>query len=353
MKDLRIAYLPELIGSGGLLSPCSSIRTDYYLKQLAVHSGAKIRYFYEVRGLDPLHYDVIFVNRLAIPSIEEVKYLLHTVQKAPAPIPVILDLDDDLLAIPPEHVDYQRIHPRLEALALLVKKADAVIVSTPELAQALPRGGNARYVIPNRVLLPRIRALPEAAFHGATRVLYFGTASHIHELHTLQPLFDSSSPWFSGLQLVVAGIVSSDSHWYTTINLLHPCVDTFLDRLASLEGYRCGLAPLRLDDPLNRSKSEIKIFDYAYLGLPVIASSCPQYQRTIVHGRTGFLVSENPKEWIQYLKLLQSDRRCAEVSAEAAAHLAALAPSDKAITSTLIEIIHSIAHSYNQRDIRS
>lgn len=341
MTSLRIAYFPELVGDGGLLSPCSSIRTDYYLKILAQASADTIQHVYNIQLFDPNHFDVVFINRLALASVDDVRRLLAAVRSGGKVIPLILDLDDDLLAIPTNHVDYQRIRPRLEGLALLVEHADAVIVSTPELARALPRADAGIHVVPNRVLLSRIRALPVEAFSGSTRVLYFGTSSHIHELQTLQPLFDPSSSLYTGLELVVAGIVSESNNWYASINVLHPCVDTFLNRLAELRGFRCGLAPLRLGDPLNASKSEIKIFDYAYLGLPVIASACPQYDRVIEHGQTGFLVSDDLTEWGQCLNILESDVQCAEISARAASHLSDIAPSDKVIVASIKHIIQS------------
>jgi len=340
---MQVAYLPEFLGCTGLLSPCSSIRTDHHLKLLAQHTGCLIRHVHQLATFDPWGVDLVFINRLALSSAAEAHQLCSQLRHAPAPIPLILDLDDDLLAIQADHVDYAMIQPRLAALEILVAEADAVIVSTPELAQALPRDAAAVHVLPNRVLHTKIRALPLQAFQGVSDVLYFGTASHRHELQMLRPLFDPASSHYTGLGLVVAGIADADSDadaaWYRTLAISHPCVDTFIDRLAGLRGFRCGLAPLRANDPVNAAKSEIKIFDYSYLGLPVIASRCPPYQRAIQNRQTGFLVDDGIDSWAQALELIKSDELCARLSAQAAAHLLAIAPTPASMLRSLQAIL--------------
>lgn len=67
-----------------------------------------------------------------------------------------------------------------------------------------------------------------------------------------------------------------------------------------------GIAPLHPDLPFNRGKSGIKALEYGATGVPVIASSYPQYVSTIRHGVTGFL-AETPEEWRFYLNMLGRD----------------------------------------------
>ncbi|MEB3166807.1 MAG: glycosyltransferase [Cyanobacteriota bacterium] len=337
---LKIAYLPELLGQTGFLTPCSSIRTDHHLKLLAQHRGCRVHHAYPLAPFDPAGFDVVFINRLALPDQAAVTRLVAQLRRRDPPIPLIVDLDDDLLAIPSDHVDYAAIQPRLGGLRILLAEADAVIVSTPELARVLPADAAAIHVLPNRVLHSRLRALPEQAFAGATDVLYCGTQSHLHELMMLRPLFDPASVLYTGLNLVVVGIADTDSAWYRALPISHPCVETFIDRLSGLRGLRCGLAPLRADDAVNAAKSEIKIFDYMYSGLPVIASATPAYRRCIRHGETGFLVDDNNlSAWSQALEQIKSDALCARLSGQAAAHLLSIAPTPSSMLCSLETIL--------------
>jgi glycosyltransferase involved in cell wall biosynthesis len=66
--------------------------------------------------------------------------------------------------------------------------------------------------------------------------------------------------------------------------------------------FDIGLAPL-VDNRFNRSKSFIKILEYAALGVPFIASPVGPYADHVVDGVTGFLAS-TPDEWAERLDQL-------------------------------------------------
>jgi glycosyltransferase involved in cell wall biosynthesis len=61
-------------------------------------------------------------------------------------------------------------------------------------------------------------------------------------------------------------------------------------------GLHCGLAPLQTS-VFNACKSNLKYLEYSALGIPTCASHTPPYDNTIIHGETGYLVSDN--EWSQ------------------------------------------------------
>lgn len=73
-----------------------------------------------------------------------------------------------------------------------------------------------------------------------------------------------------------------------------------------LKNFDIGIAPL-IDNPFNRSKSDLKLLEYAGLGIPCVASAVIPYSLSIVHGETGFLAKDN-KDWVYYLENLIENR---------------------------------------------
>ncbi len=69
--------------------------------------------------------------------------------------------------------------------------------------------------------------------------------------------------------------------------------------------FDIAVAPI-IETGFNQSKSDLKIKEYAALGLPVVASNITPYKESVMEGYTGFLASTG-KEWFDYLELLIKD----------------------------------------------
>lgn len=67
-----------------------------------------------------------------------------------------------------------------------------------------------------------------------------------------------------------------------------------------------GLAPLDSTETFNVTKSDIRLREYAGLGIPFIASMSEAYGATAL--ASGGLVATNEEDWGEYLELLYSDR---------------------------------------------
>jgi glycosyltransferase involved in cell wall biosynthesis len=63
-----------------------------------------------------------------------------------------------------------------------------------------------------------------------------------------------------------------------------------------------ALCPLRWDE-MTMGKSDVKFLEYAVSGAATVATNCPVYNKTIVHGETGLLAG-SPSEMIDCVALL-------------------------------------------------
>jgi glycosyltransferase involved in cell wall biosynthesis len=70
-----------------------------------------------------------------------------------------------------------------------------------------------------------------------------------------------------------------------------------------LRNVDINLAPLELDNPFTESKSTLKYFEAAVMGVPTVASDVRAYQACIRHGENGFLC-RTEEDWVDYLARL-------------------------------------------------
>lgn len=76
----------------------------------------------------------------------------------------------------------------------------------------------------------------------------------------------------------------------------------------SYNEFDVALAPL-VDDEFNRMKSELKIIEAGFHGIPIVCSDLPMYADVITHGENGFLIEENKshKDFLKFAKVLMDE----------------------------------------------
>lgn len=248
-------------------------------------------------------------------------------------IACVYELDDDLFSIPKEfpivhsmgcrpHEFYERPEIR-QTIQAFLSKADAIIVSTPELSdalsnycQVLPR----RFVIPNAIDLPmwtdawRLRlqlGLTMAAQRESPLTIgWHASGSHNIDAPLVATALARVLEEHNRIQLHLVGW----SGCFDTMHVLEPFksrvfegnwerIDRLPDRLASFD---IGLACIS-DCAFNRAKSGIKYLELAAVGVPCIASPLPCYTRLIKDRVDGLLVKGNdPAGWYAALTELIS-----------------------------------------------
>jgi processive 1,2-diacylglycerol beta-glucosyltransferase len=217
--------------------------------------------------------------------------------------PVVVDLDDLLLALPENHPDRINHHyaGRLFPLLRAMLDADLVTVSTSQLAEHLS------FLDPNIRVLPNY--IDEQVWDLSTRqgpalpdqpikIAYMGGDSHAPDFEPLIPvLIEILQTYPNQVMLQSVGM-----------QLLSPLKDTPNAKAVSFlfdypgyvdyvqgQHFDLAIAPLE-DNTFNRCKSSMKYLEYSALGVPGVYSNLTPYSGLIKHGENGFLAS-SPQEW--------------------------------------------------------
>jgi GT2 family glycosyltransferase/glycosyltransferase involved in cell wall biosynthesis len=304
LTDLRgpgrhaVVLVPERLDIG-VLSPCAYIRMLLPLAHPAAGGAVAVTLATAEQALS-LQADLIISHRYAVPDRAAAAALLAHAARTRAPF--IFDLDDNLVELPADHPESERLGPKAETVAALLAGADRVHVSTAALAARLApfiRGGMSHIqVIPNGLderlwsgpadagaALPRALATA-GVVAGPVRILYMGTATHGADLDLVLPALIRLHETFGDrIAIDLVGIVGEGAlppcirrvEVPARAGLSYPAFVAWLTDRQRRQPWSIGIAPLA-DTPFNRCKSAVKMLDYAALGLATVVSDMPAYR---------------------------------------------------------------------------
>ncbi|HEY6760070.1 MAG TPA: hypothetical protein VI318_11285 [Baekduia sp.] len=245
--------------------------------------------------------DAVLIYRLASP---EVRGLVAQLKRRG--VAVVWDNDDDFLNLPKNRRNRQttgRSNAQIfAAMARTAAMAHTFVTTTPQLAEVF-RGAGAppARIIENYVLpVDRPRRSPEAMASGRMTVGWIAGMEHRADATGLQlaATFRALQDRHPGLDVVTVGVELALTERYT-----HVPRSEFDALPEIIAGFDLGIAPL-LDTPFNRSRSNIKVKEYAASGVPWVASPCGPYAELgEPHG--GRLVPDDG--WLDALSALVDD----------------------------------------------
>ncbi|WP_066515834.1 glycosyltransferase [Curtobacterium ammoniigenes] len=255
-------------------------------------------------GADDARYDIVLVQRDAVDAALEPAFVA-AVRAAGAGL--VVDIDDDFFTESARRrLRATEFAPdRLEAVADLVRAADAVLVSSPRLAAIVQQRTSALVAFVPNELDPEfwvddpVTMLPTPD-DDVVRVLYAGSTTHGDDLALLRDVFaelatDDGRPVH--LELVGVTPASGPDAWWDRLAIpdgwTHYPEFTRWMR-GNADRWSAAVAPLA-DDEFNRSKSDLKILDYGLLGLPVVASDAEAYRH--MRGEGVQLVPNTTPSW--------------------------------------------------------
>lgn len=238
--------------------------------------------------------------------------------------PVVMDLDDDLLALPLHHPDRIKTHFAKAQLPILIgmMQATALTVTTPYLADFLSKYNTNIFVLPNYLddSLWQFNAPQVELIGEKIRIFYIGTPTHVPDLEMLKAAFRALALKYPGrLEFIFYGAnLTFDGSVPAGITNLPSETYVYADyvKIALAQKANIAIAPLE-DIPFNHCKSSIKFFEYSAMGLPGVFSRVPPYTGVVEEGVNGFTASTTD-EWVEALGWLIENTHLRESIARAA-----------------------------------
>lgn len=248
---------------------------------------------------------------------------------------VVIDLDDDYLAIFPSHplYDVMKEGKRNKAFcSTILSFADVIVVSTDPLKQKIQQHMKKVYNLDKKiVIIPNMNDKNDWNHKTAKKkkgkfvIGYSGSYSHDDDLKMCFPAIAKIMDKYPYVYFESLGAVGNENlQLYNCFSEeaklrcdILPSTWTFKEypkHLASLK-WDIGIAPL-VDVEFTRSKSPIKFFEYSMYKIPTIASRVYPYfisafgKEIITHEKNGLLVK--PSEWFDALEKLILDENLRE-----------------------------------------
>jgi glycosyltransferase involved in cell wall biosynthesis len=212
---------------------------------------------------------------------------------------VVFDLDDALFRLSPSLATKSRtarwLYGPHQALRLL-RRADAIVVSTEVLANMLPRG------LPEPTILPTVPDpldYPLAARDPGAPVVvgWAGTVGGLGYLDALRTVFQRLKA--EGLATVE---VVSSRPWSGPASF-HPW--RLDESISVFDRFSIGIMPLP-DTDYTRAKAGFKLLQYMASGIPVVSSPVGVNRELITRSGAGYL-ADAPGEWEDALRSLAAD----------------------------------------------
>lgn len=271
-------------------------------------------------------YDVLLLERFSDPGIIDLCDAIKT-QWTPEGIlsrpKIVYELDDICWRLTPDRPHYNEFDSaHKQRIKETIRRSDAVIASTPELADEVRQFNPNVYVCPNAIDYKLRDWEPNEPRHNLLRGrCVIGWAGGD------RPVTDWSGVGWAVSQVLkenpeaILAIAGSRSTCEETLRYLNvpngravllPPVD-FDQYPALLSNFDIGLAPLA-DTPFNRCKSELKLLEYGALGIPYVASPVAPYKRFHELSRYGCgSICTSAKEWYRAIKRLVSEQELREI----------------------------------------
>ncbi len=284
--------------------PSTEIITNplkYLHKHKHVHLTVTLEQF--VKPMEVAQADVIITCR----NIEPIYQPIYEFAQQSG-IPIIYNLDDDLLNIPPnlEDSDYYRQPDRQAYLKRMLANAGQVYVYSPVL-QAIVEEHNSSVSLMNTavnwsLVSPNIPCLSSDKLH-----IVYATSRNKQD-----PLFQLMVPDLHQLlqyyghrvHLHILGFKPTDFLHYTNVTW-KPFNTNYINyfRQFTRFGYAIGLAPMSTD-AFYQSKTNNKFREYAAAGAAGIYQDCSLYNQTITHEHTGLIISGELGSWFAAIQRL-------------------------------------------------
>ena len=279
-------------------------------------------------------------NQKALPFIQYAK------QKGKK---IITEVDDDYFHIPVWNPAHKYYHNKGPDLINFYRMSDAIVCSTPHLAEELSKYNPRTYALPNSLdikAMDRLLNMEDAErskytqylsvdqktvtledarerMRGKTVIGWGGSPTHLRDLEqATEALIKICSENKDVLVVMMACTTDTLMKELKPEQLLlvKPVpIFMYPQVLASME-WDIGICPIE-DNLFNRSKSNLKYLEFAINGFSAVCSDVENYAKTITHGVDGLLSKNTTSSWYDNLTELINDAELRKTLADNASKL--------------------------------
>ncbi len=246
--------------------------------------------------------DVIIIHRM-FPSKFTEKILRVIVMLG---IPVVYDLDDLFLNVSPSHrPTYQKFAPYIK---WILKEADIVIVSTPQLKKTLSKYTARPIHVKQNIIDFNLFTFPPKLRTNQFNFLVSGTPSHQRDWAIIEePIEEILKIYGEKIKFMYFGDTPKKFIDHPSVNIINyqPNYKLYAEQLKELNVH-AALIPL-IDTNYNQCKSNIKWLEYSAAGIPGAYSDITPYNSCISHEKNGLLVKNDSTSWFNAMNQLIVD----------------------------------------------
>jgi len=249
--------------------------------------------------------DIILIQRF-FPCYETSKFIdfLFSLNK-----PVIYEIDDLLTEIPTENPSHGWSLTRKKHIYDVIRRADAVTVSTAHLKEHFASFNNNIFVLPNYIDTKIWRKkISKNQSSRKLRICYAGTITHKNDIQIItEALHLISKKYYDRVSFIFFGCSNEK------LNSLPDSI--FIEHEKKYANYSHILQKLNIDiilvplleNKFNQSKSNIKWLEYSSIGIPGIYSDVTPYSHYIKNNHTGILTQNTTECWYFSISKLIED----------------------------------------------
>lgn len=268
---------------------------------------------------------VIFQEAGSPKSIEAMKFAKDNKK------PVVIEMDDEVRTISPHNIGgYGAWNPGTLYIYRFIQQiiaADAVIVSTPQLAREYFPYNSKIFVLPNFLNENKWSNNLTKKQDGYIRIGWAGGNAHLDDLRLISKVIEKIVKEYKGkVKFETMGMVKHElGDTFSALEEFHDTcpkcnyqgesitwtgesLENYPMVLAS-HGWDIAVAPI-VNTSFNCAKSDLKLKEYSATGFPIVASAVTPYIEAAENG-CDVLLAKTFNEWYNYIKELidNPDRR--------------------------------------------
>ncbi len=292
--------------------------------------------------------DVIVVQRLFFS--EKTAPIWRRIQASNRP--VLYEMDDDFLNVPsthPHHASIVRFQPYVLEL---LSRADAVTVTTEELATRIRTYNSEVHVLPNAldaVLWRNMGAPGRKPVDEPIVIGFAGMATHTADLAIVsEALRRIRAEHGNRVTFRFLGCKPQRFDGPCDVRPFELHYGAYARALAR-SGIDVALAPL-VDNSFNRCKGDIKWLEYSACGIAGIYSDIVVYRSSVRDGENGVLVENRAEAWFEAIDRLVRDAVLRERIGKAARSEVMSTRTVQDVAPRYLEVYRRVARSPKRRD---